>query len=92
VAGQKVYPAEIEEHILELDNVEDVAVHGERHALLGQIVVAKVVTREPETVESLKQRIRKHCAQKLAPFKVPSKVVLAEAGLYSSRLKKVRRS
>jgi acyl-CoA synthetase (AMP-forming)/AMP-acid ligase II len=91
VAGQKVYPAEIEEHILELDNVEDVAVHGERHALLGQIVVARVVTREPETVDSLKQRIRKHCAQKLAPFKVPSKVVLAEAGLYSSRLKKVRR-
>jgi acyl-CoA synthetase (AMP-forming)/AMP-acid ligase II len=91
VAGQKVYPAEIEELILELENVEDVAVYGERHALLGQIVVAKVVTRVPETVESLKQRIRKACAQKLAPFKVPAKVVLAEEGLYSTRLKKVRR-
>jgi acyl-CoA synthetase (AMP-forming)/AMP-acid ligase II len=92
VAGQKVYPAEIEELILDLDNIDDVAVYGERHILLGQIVVAKVVTRAPESVDSLKKRIRQACAQKLAPFKVPSKVVVAEAGLYSSRLKKVRRA
>jgi acyl-CoA synthetase (AMP-forming)/AMP-acid ligase II len=92
VAGQKVYPAEIEELILQMDNVEDVAVYGERHALLGQIVVAKVITRTPETVDSLKWRIRKACAQKLAPFKVPAKVVLAGEGLYSTRLKKLRRA
>ena len=90
VAGQKVYPAEIEEVILALDNVEDVAVYGEKNALLGQIVVAKVVTRTPEPVASLKQRIRKVCLERLAPFKVPSKVLLAEDGLYSVRLKKVR--
>jgi acyl-coenzyme A synthetase/AMP-(fatty) acid ligase len=90
VAGQKVYPAEVEEIILDLDNVEDVAVYGEQHALLGQIVVAKLVTRVPEGVDSLKMRIRRACAQKLAPFKVPAKVVLAEEGLYSPRLKKLR--
>lgn len=92
VAGQKVYPAEIEEVILALDNVEDVAVYGEKHALLGQIVVAKVVTRTPEPVASLKQRIRKVCLERLASFKVPSKVVLAQEGLYSARLKKRRGS
>jgi acyl-CoA synthetase (AMP-forming)/AMP-acid ligase II len=90
VAGQKVYPAEIEEVILTLDNVEDVAVYGEKHALLGQIVVAKVVTRTPEPVAALKQRIRKICLERLAPFKVPSKVLLTDEGLYSVRLKKLR--
>ncbi len=92
VAGQKVYPAEIEEVILALDNVEDVAVYGEKHALLGQIVVAKIVTRVPEAVASLKPRVRKACLARLASFKVPSKVVLAEEGLYSVRLKKRRGS
>ncbi len=35
VAGQKVYPAEVEQAILDLDNIRDVAVFGEPHALLG---------------------------------------------------------
>jgi acyl-CoA synthetase (AMP-forming)/AMP-acid ligase II len=91
VAGQKVYPAEVEEIILQLDNIDDVAAYGERHALLGQIVVAKVVTHVPETVDSLKKRIRHACSQTLAAFKVPAKVVLAEKGLYSLRMKKERR-
>jgi hypothetical protein len=43
-------------------------------------------------VGSLKKRIRLACAERLAPFKVPSKVVLAEQSLYSARLKKVRRA
>jgi len=90
VAGQKVYPAEIEEVILTLENVEDVAVYGEKNAILGQIVVAKVVTRTPEPVASLKRRVRQACLERLAAFKVPSKVVLAEEGLYSVRLKKLR--
>jgi len=90
VAGQKVYPAEIEEVILALDNVEDVAVYGEKNAILGQIVVAKIVTRATEPVAAVKQRIRKACLERLAPFKVPSKVLLVEDGLYSTRLKKIR--
>lgn len=90
VAGQKVYPAEVENVILGLDNVADVVVYGEASALIGQMVVAKVVTRVPEPVAALKQRIRTACRAQLAPFKVPAKVILAEAGLYSHRMKKVR--
>jgi acyl-CoA synthetase (AMP-forming)/AMP-acid ligase II len=90
VGGQKVYPAEVEDVILELANVEDVAVFGEQSALLGNIVVARVKTVEPETVAELKRRIRAACAERLAPFKVPSKVVLVDEDLYSSRHKKVR--
>jgi acyl-CoA synthetase (AMP-forming)/AMP-acid ligase II len=90
IGGQKVYPAEVEDVILELDNVEDVAVFAEQNALVGSIVVARVTTTTPEPVGELKKRIRRACAERLASFKVPSKVVLADQALYSSRHKKIR--
>jgi acyl-CoA synthetase (AMP-forming)/AMP-acid ligase II len=93
VAGQKVYPAEVEQAILELDGIEDVAVYGEANPLLGQIVVAKVVTTNEESAAALKLRIRVACAPQLATYKLPTKVILAGRGeLYSVRLKKQRRA
>jgi acyl-CoA synthetase (AMP-forming)/AMP-acid ligase II len=93
IAGQKVYPAEVEQTILELSNIKDVAVYGETNPLLGQVVVAKVATIEPESAASLKQRIRKECGHSLAAFKLPTKVVVADAEeLYSVRLKKKRQA
>jgi acyl-CoA synthetase (AMP-forming)/AMP-acid ligase II len=91
VGGQKVYPAEVENFILQVGNIQDVAVFGERHALLGQIVVAKVVLESPESVDSVKKRIRIACLGKLASFKVPVKVILAEGALHNARQKKIRR-
>ena len=91
VGGQKVYPAEVESVILDIDNVQDVAVFGEQHNLLGQIVVAKIVLVQAETVESVKKRVRQACLAQLASFKVPAKVVLAEGVLHSARQKKMRR-
>ncbi|HEX8572065.1 MAG TPA: long-chain fatty acid--CoA ligase [Allosphingosinicella sp.] len=90
VGGQKVYPAEVEDVILAMDNVADVSVSGESHPLLGQIVVASVVTAEPESVVDLKKRVRSWCATRLANYKVPSKVVIAEDSLYTARQKKIR--
>ena len=91
VAGQKVYPAEVEQAILELPNIKDVAVFGESNPLLGQVVVAKVAPVAPEFAASLKQRIRRDCADRLAAYMLPTKVVLAdESGFYSARLKKKR--
>jgi acyl-CoA synthetase (AMP-forming)/AMP-acid ligase II len=92
VGGQKVYPAEVEGVVLDVDNVSDVAVHGERHALLGQIVVATVVLDRPEPVADVKKRVRQACAAQLAAFKVPVKVVLTDGPLHSSRQKKIRRA
>jgi len=93
VAGQKVYPAEVEQAILALPNIRDVAVFGEPHPLLGNAVVARVVTETPESAADLKIRIRTACAAELAAFKLPTRVLLAdEADLYSVRLKKRRRA
>lgn len=91
VGGQKVYPTEIEDVILALDNVKDVAVYGEPHSLLGQIVVAEVATIEPEELDVLKRRIRIACKAQLTSFKVPSKVIISEVDLHTSRYKKNRR-
>lgn len=92
VGGQKVYPAEIEDVILELPNIADVAVFGEPHPLLGQLIVAKVVTVEHESAAALKKRIRAACQQRLTNFKVPAKVTLETEPLYSVRQKKQRRA
>jgi acyl-CoA synthetase (AMP-forming)/AMP-acid ligase II len=91
VAGQKVYPAEVENVILEIDNVQDVAVFGEAHSMLGNIVVAKIVLNVPEPIENIKKRVRKACLCKLSSFKAPTKVILADGVLHNSRQKKIRR-
>lgn len=90
VAGQKVYPAEVEDVILQLPNVTDVVVKGEQHNLLGQMVVAHVAVTEPEPLTDLRARIRAKCLAKLANYKVPAKVVLMERGMHSPRFKKIR--
>lgn len=92
VGGQKVYPAEVEDVILELDNIHDVAVVGEAHPLLGQIVVAKVVLRAPEPADDLKRRIRAACRAHLAAYKAPAKVTITEESFHTARQKKVRRA
>lgn len=92
VGGQKVYPVEVENVILGLDNVEDVAVFGEPHNILGEIVVAKVRVSEPEEVDTLKKRIRAACLVHLTSYKAPSKVLLSTETFNSVRQKKVRKA
>ena len=91
VGGQKVYPAEVEDVILGQPNVDDVVVVGEKHALLGQIVVARVLLRQTEPLPALRLRLRQACLARLASFKVPVRVELLDQQIYSARFKKMRR-
>ncbi len=91
VGGQKVYPAEVEGVIQELDNVREAAVSGERHPFTGQVVVARVALREPEDPLALERRVRAHCRARLAAYKVPVKVTIAAGDLHSERQKTLRR-
>jgi acyl-CoA synthetase (AMP-forming)/AMP-acid ligase II len=92
VGGQKVYPAEIEEVIMSLANVVDVAVYGESNPLLGQIIVARIALLEPEPLDALKARVRIACKARLAAYKVPTRVVVSAEALYTARYKKTRRA
>lgn len=91
VAGQKVYPAEVEDVILRLPNVTEVIVKGEKHTLLGQIVVAHISLTTPEPLPEVRRRVRAGCLAELSDYKVPAKVVLIKNEIHSPRFKKNRR-
>lgn len=90
VGGQKVYPAEVESVLLEMDNVADVTVRGERNPLLGQCVVARVNLRTPETPLDFKARMQRYCQGRLARYMIPVKVEIAAGEQHGARLKRMR--
>jgi acyl-CoA synthetase (AMP-forming)/AMP-acid ligase II len=90
VGGSKVYPAEVESVLLELENVADATVTGERNPITGQIVVATVRLRAPETPDAFKARLREHCRTRLSTYKVPARIRFTEADLYTPRFKRSR--
>jgi acyl-CoA synthetase (AMP-forming)/AMP-acid ligase II len=92
VGGQKVYPAEVESVLLQMPNVRDAAVYGERNPITGQIVVARVNLLEPEPPAALRRRLRGFCRTRLASFKVPVRIESTERAQFGARFKKIRRA
>ena len=90
VGGQKVYPAEIENMLLQMDNVAEVAVFGKAHPMMGQIVAARFNLEAPEALDLFKRRMNAFCRERLAKFQIPVFVELAEAGQFGARFKKLR--
>jgi acyl-CoA synthetase (AMP-forming)/AMP-acid ligase II len=90
VGGQKVYPAEVENVLMDMSNVRDVTISGEPHPITGNIVVARFNVFEPEDVAAFRKRVREHCRGKLEPFKIPARIVLVDDNQFSGRFKKMR--
>ena len=90
VGGRKVFPAEVEAVILEVENVAEAAVSGESHPLMGQIVVARVALVRPEGPADVEARVRRRCRERLAPHQVPVRVDVSVESLHDDR-QKVRR-
>ena len=90
VGGEKVYPAEVENVVHEMDNVADVMVYGERNFVVGSIVCAKVRLLRKEDPGQFALRLKKHCATRLDRFKVPVKVQVVDTALHGERVKKIR--
>jgi acyl-coenzyme A synthetase/AMP-(fatty) acid ligase len=90
VGGEKVFPVEIEDVLLQMDRVIDVAVHGEPHSILGHIVVATVHLSADETVTEFRKRMVQFCRPRMQPFKVPQKVIVSKGPLSGDRFKKRR--
>ena len=91
VGGEKVYPAEVESVIQEMDNVAEVTVYGEKNPITGNIVCAKVSLVRDEDHKAFTRRLKKHCRKRLQSYKVPVKVTVADEGQHSERFKKIRR-
>jgi len=90
VGGEKVYPAEVESVIQNVENVAAATVFGERNPITGQIVCARITPVRPEDPRELTARIKAFCRARLRPFQVPVKVKVVEDRQYSERFKKTR--
>jgi len=91
VGGEKVYPAEIESVIQEMDEIQEVVVYGEKNPIIGNIVCCNVLLFEALDLNKLKKRIRKHCIKKLENYKIPVKINIIKKQQYSDRFKKMRK-
>lgn len=91
VGGQKVYPAEVEEALLEYPGLIDAVVFGEKNTLLGMVVCANIILNSGIDEAAARIGIRKHCVERLQPYMVPVKLNFVDIIEQSSRLKRIRR-
>ncbi len=90
VGGEKVYPQEVENVIILIDNVLDVQVYGEKHPFTGNIVCANILINLETDKDLVKRLIKNICKEKLEPFKNPIKINFVYKPFYSNRFKKER--
>lgn len=90
VGGEKVYPSEIESVIQEMPNVAEVRIYGEKSPIMGMIVVAKLRLFEVEDKKEFTTRLKAHCRNRLASYKIPVKIIIDNELQYGDRLKKTR--
>jgi long-chain acyl-CoA synthetase len=77
VSGFNVYPVEVEDVIEEVDGVEEVAVIGVEDPVTGEAVVAYV--RAPGAdPDAIADAVRRHCDQRLARFKQPTRIEIVD--------------
>jgi len=77
--GENVYSAEVEAAIYEHPGVYEAAVFGVPHERLGEEVAAAIVSR-PEAALDLDE-LAGFLKERIAPFKVPTRIMLSEAPL-----------
>ena len=65
--GINIYPEEIEEVLMSHPNVREVCVAAERHSLLGEVPIAKLIIKNNSDLEDY----RLFSAERLADYKIP---------------------
>ena len=90
VGGEKVFPQEVENVILEIPEVEDVVVYAERNKITGMIVCAKIKFNSTESKPEFVKKVKTYCRLKLEYYKVPVKIELVDNSFETVRFKKNR--
>ena len=75
IAGLKVYPSEIEQLIIDIKGVEDVAVKSVK-VDTEEFLIAYVVLKEGQHLTE--QEIRAYCKRHIADYKIPKKVIIVD--------------
>lgn len=91
VGGEKVYPQEVENVILENELVLDAFIFGEPNPITGKMVSAKIVIKEGADAQEVIKEVKRLCRMKLAPFKVPMRITISDGTLHGARFKKLRK-
>ncbi|NNE11603.1 MAG: long-chain fatty acid--CoA ligase [Ilumatobacter sp.] len=90
VGGNKVYPAQVESALLEIDHIVDAVAFGEPNPITGQIVAAQVVLDRPESGSDVLRRVRRAARDRLERFMIPARIEVVERTEVGDRFKKVR--
>jgi acyl-CoA synthetase (AMP-forming)/AMP-acid ligase II len=90
VGGEKVYPVEVENVLLEVPGIAEATVSGKASPVTGMVVHAVVLPAEDEDRKAVVKRVRAVCRERLEPFKVPASITVSYDRLHSDRFKKVR--
>lgn len=92
VGGEKVYPSEVEDVLLEHPSVVDVTVSGKPSHVTGMVVkaVVKMAPGGRDAPKAVVRELREHCRERLEGFKVPAAIELSEADHHNDRFKKSR--
>jgi len=90
VGGEKVYPSEVETVLMQIENVKDATVWGQKNPIMGNIVAANILLENAEALSTLKKRVRKFCKGRLEDYKIPVKIAISDEMQYTGRFKKVR--
>jgi long-chain acyl-CoA synthetase len=79
--GENIGSAEVEGALHEHPAVSDAAVFGWPHPVLGEEVAAVVTLRTVNGAQPSEEELRAHVAERLAAFKVPSRIFIREQEL-----------
>lgn len=90
VGGRKVYPAEVESILEQMEFIETAVVSGEPSGIMGQMVKATVRLTGEQPLMELRRQIWDFCRDKLPQYKIPQKIVITQETLTSPRMKKIR--
>ncbi len=74
--GEKVAPLEVDTVLMDHPAVQQVVTFGMPHSKLGEEVAAAVVLRDGHALDE--HKLRDFAAERLAPFKVPRRIVFVE--------------
>lgn len=77
--GENIYPAEIEASAYQLEGIEEVAVYGVPHEVLGEELKATVVLKAATDLTA--EAISEHLKANLAGFKVPAEIQISSEPL-----------
>lgn len=92
VGGQKVYPIEIENHLMSMNNVIDATVSSHNIAIMGSILKADIILEEKEDRYAFLGRMKEYLKDKVPKWAIPIKVHIQDKKEieHSVRYKKIR--